>query len=108
MSDAFNIREEGRAGRHRLVLEGELDLAAAQELETAMVRVCGQGSRQVDLDLRGVTFMDSMGLRSLLAAKETCAKSGAEFAVVPNPRLQRIFEVTGMLDVLPWRDDEQA
>lgn len=103
MSEEFTIEEHSSAGRHELVLKGELDLAAAYDLEAALSKVFEEGSRQVDLDLRGVTFMDSMGLRSLLVAKDMCASHGAQLAVVPNPSLQKIFEVTGMLDVIPWR-----
>jgi len=105
MSDEFTIEEHSRAGRHQLVLTGELDLAAAYDLEAALSRVFAEGSRQVDLDLRGVTFMDSMGLRSLLVAKDMCHNHGAELAVIPNPALHKIFEVTGMLDVLPWQGE---
>jgi anti-anti-sigma factor len=106
MSDGFTIREESRAGRHRVILSGELDLDTAYELERTLGRVCGEGASQVDLDLRGVTFIDSLGLRSVLTARDLCTQYGAEFAVIPNPDLHRVFEVTGLLDVLPWRDPE--
>jgi anti-anti-sigma factor len=100
----FGIDAQSRAGHHRLILTGELDLAASRELDAALRAACEQGARQIDLDLRGVTFIDSVGLSSLLAAREVCEQSGTEMGAIPNPALERIFEVTGLLDVLPWRD----
>lgn len=104
MSAEFSIEEESRAGLHRLVLAGELDLETSFELEAALKRHCDEGTRGIELDLRGVTFIDSLGLRSILAARDLCAGCGVDFAVVPNPGLHKIFEVTGLLDVVPWSD----
>lgn len=108
MEASFGIVRESRAGHHRLILTGELDLAAAQQLDAALRGACEADARQVDLDLRGVTFIDSVGLRSLLSARDTCAEHDVAMGAIPNPSLQRIFEVTGLLDVLPWRDAGEA
>ncbi len=51
--------------------------------------------------------MDSMGMRSLLTARDMCQGQRIELAVIPNPDLQKIFEVTGLLDVLPWTPMEE-
>ncbi len=108
MSEAFSIREHSRAGRHELRLEGELDLAAAYDLEAALGRICAEEETLgVELDMRGVSFMDSMGMRSLLTARDMCQGQRIELAVIPNPDLQKIFEVTGLLDVLPWTPMEE-
>ena len=76
MTGGFSIEEERLAQGHRLVLDGELDLAAAYDLETALSRLCGEGP--IELDLRKVTFMDSMGMRSLLTARDMCTESGIQ------------------------------
>lgn len=107
MEASFGIAQESRAGHHRLILTGELDLAAARQLDATLRQVCETGARQVDLDLRGVTFIDSVGLRSLLSARDTCAEQGVDMGAIPNPSLERIFEVTGLLDVLPWREPQE-
>jgi anti-anti-sigma factor len=61
---------------------------------------------RVVLDLREVAFMDSMGLRSVMAAKDLCAERGVALAVVPNPEVLKIFEVTGLVDEVPWHRSE--
>jgi anti-anti-sigma factor len=100
MSEEFSIEEEHRGGGHRLALSGELDLAAAYDLETALSRVCGSGG-QIELDLRGVTFMDSMGMRSLLTARDMCSEHGSELSVIAGEGQRKMLEVTGLIEALP-------
>jgi anti-anti-sigma regulatory factor len=47
--------------------------------------------------------MDSTGLRTVLLAKELCDSHGFELSLVPGPpKVQRLFELTALLDVLPF------
>jgi anti-anti-sigma factor len=61
--DLTVAREEGAT---RLTLRGELDLGTAAQLERALAEADGE----VLLDLRGLTFMDSTGVRVVLEAAE--------------------------------------
>jgi anti-anti-sigma factor len=55
------------------------------------------------LDLRGVAFMDSTGLRLVMRQEAAARADGRTFALIPGPRaVQRIFEVAQMLDRLPF------
>lgn len=99
----LDVRESVRAGAHTLALNGELDLANAPQVEAALGRVCENGTRAVTLDLSGVTFMGSTGLRLVLHAKELCDANGWEFRVVPGPvNVQRVFEITGLGNAIPF------
>jgi anti-sigma B factor antagonist len=71
----FDLTVGREAGATRLVLRGELDLATAPRLEHALAEA-GEG---VLLDLRGLTFMDSTGVRALLEA----AERGGGLRIVP-------------------------
>jgi anti-sigma B factor antagonist len=94
------------AGQHILKLTGELDIASAPELQSAVVRVCASSTRAITLDLRGVIFMDSSGLAAIIAANKLCQHLAYEFRLIPGPpAVQRVFELTGMLDELRF---EQA
>lgn len=91
------------AGRHTLVLEGELDMAWAPTLDAAVLRVCRAGAPALVLDLRRLTFMDSTGLRSILLAKDTCEQHGCAFLLIQGPaQIERLFEVSGLMDRLPF------
>ena len=49
------------------------------------------------LDLQGLTFLDSTGLRIILSAREQCWRRGQEFAVTPgSQQVQRLLSVTGV------------
>jgi anti-sigma B factor antagonist len=86
---------------HTLVLSGELDMAAEDELETAIVS-CANAAR-LTLDLSQLTFMDSTGLTLVLLADDLCKAHGIAFALAPGPRqVQRVFEIAGVLERLPF------
>ncbi len=93
-------------GRHTLLLSGELDMASAPELEAIVVRLCELGSKHLTLDLSKVTFIDSTGLQAVIDARNRCALHDQEFRITPGPpSVQRIFEITGLLESLPFESD---
>jgi anti-sigma B factor antagonist len=61
----------------------------------------------VIVDLSQTSFLDSSVLGALLGATETARSQGKSVAVVlgdpPTDAVARIFEVTGLADVLPTR-----
>jgi anti-sigma B factor antagonist len=92
---------------HTLALSGELDMAAEDELETAIVS-CANAAR-LTLDLSQVTFMDSTGLTLILLADDLCRAHEIVFALVPGPRqVQRVFEIAGLLERLPFEIERTA
>ena len=91
------------AGRHVLKLSGELDLATAPDLQEAVVRICSSRTRIVTLDLHDLAFIDSSGLAAIIAASKLCRNLGYEFRLIPGPpTVQRVFELTGVLDGLQF------
>jgi anti-anti-sigma factor len=88
----------------RLILSGELDISTAPKLEATTRRVCARRPRELEIDIRGLTFIDAAGVRSILAAKAMCAEHFSQFFVVGNETPhRRLFEVAGVYDGLPWR-----
>jgi anti-anti-sigma factor len=93
-------------GRHTLRVSGELDMGSAPELEAIVVRLCELGSSHLTLDLSNVTFIDSTGLQAVIDARNRCAQHKQEFRITPGPpSVQRIFEITGLLESLPFESD---
>lgn len=100
----LELREEIHDARHTLVLTGELDMAWASVLQTALHRICTDDADSIVLDLSKLTFMDSTGLRAILLAEELCEKHRCRFILIPGPpQVQRLFEVTGLLGRLPFQ-----
>jgi anti-sigma B factor antagonist len=106
----IDAREEG--ARHRLLLIGELDLTSSEEVSDAVEALCSKGAREIVLDISRLSFMDSTGLRAILNSKAMCEESMCDFALAPgetevSEQLRRLFEVTGLLDRLPFRKAAQ-
>jgi anti-sigma B factor antagonist len=80
---------------------GELDLDTAPLLEEQLAAARAGGAKNVVLDMRGLTFMDSTGLRLVIRWDTAGKNDGFEFAVVPGDDVvQRVFRLTGMDDHL--------
>jgi len=82
-------------------LQGELDLSSASRMEERFAAIDEQRPSRVVVDLGGLAFMDSTGLRALLLADELAREHNYELVLLPGQEaVQRVFEVTGALDVL--------
>jgi len=100
----FRIEHETSAGRVRLSVSGEVDLTCTPLLEAAVAEACAV-TQTVEIDLHEVSFIDSSGIRAVLAAKSLCGERGVELLLVPSRHEapHRTFELAGVLDLLPWR-----
>jgi anti-sigma B factor antagonist len=97
---SLDVREDG----DRLVIRpaGELDLATAPELEGVLLPAVREG-RSVVLDLRGLEFLDSSGVRTIVEAHGQATEAGGRFGVVrpgEGSDVWRILEVSGVDRVL--------
>jgi anti-anti-sigma factor len=88
-----------------LALHGELDLASAPALESSLLEIEQQVPSRLVIDLGDLQFLDSTGLRLLLQANSRAEQRGSELVLRPgNAAVQRVFDVTGALDVLRFED----
>lgn len=89
-----------------VALTGELDLAGAAALEQELARVEAGAAQVVVLDLRGVEFMDSSGLRLIAVTSQRAQEQGRRIALVPGPeQVMRVFDITRMRERLEFVDD---
>jgi anti-sigma B factor antagonist len=89
-----------------VTLRGELDLAAVPLLEPELERLAGApGFAAVVLDLRGLDFLDSSGLRLLVEADRVLGDCERGLVLVRGPQpVQRMFELTDLADRLEFVD----
>ena len=88
-------------GRVTVALVGELDMASAPQLESALDDAALADAPTLVLDLQQLSFMDSTGLRIILGARENCQARGQDFAVTPgSQQVQRLLSVTGVREHL--------
>lgn len=90
---------------HRLCLRGELDLAAADAVQDALMRVEESDASSIVLDLSGLTFIDSTGIRLLVtAAARSRAEPGRLTLLRGSAAVQRALQLTALEDELPFTD----
>ena len=98
----LRIEHQQEGSRHRIAPAGELDLLTAPALASAFERALDAGGAELTVDLRAVVFMDSSGLRTLLAGWDSCRARGCELRLIPDMgACRRLFEITGVIDELP-------
>jgi len=83
----------------RLVVSGEVDLETSASLREALSEIVS--SRHVSLDLTGVGYMDSTGLRTILVAKEEIERAGGTLDVAAASTIvSRLIEISGVSELL--------
>jgi anti-sigma B factor antagonist len=98
---------ESRTEDDRLVLSlrGELDLTSVPQFERELREAEATNPRLLVIDLSGLDFMDSTGLRALLQARERAKGDQHELMLRRGPRqVQRVLELTKTLDVFTFED----
>ena len=105
--EEFSISVAEIDGRAHVILRGELDLATAHELEQLLTERI-DANQEVVVDLRGLEFMDSSGIRVLVAAHTRAGRNGTRVFVVrpgPDSAVAKIVEVAGLDRELNILDD---
>ncbi len=109
MEQDFHIEEREDGNLPVIAVAGEIDVATAPLLRETLHRLIAQGSSTVVLDLLQVTFLDSTALGVLVGALKRCRELGGELSiVVTDPRIMKIFEITGLTKVFPIADSLAA
>jgi anti-anti-sigma factor len=95
-ADRFQLAVEESGFTAHLWLSGEFDLAGVGRVEEALDGVFhAPRPRRVVFDLRGLTFLDGAGLRTILRANERARSAAVELLVVRPPGLaNRVFTLT--------------
>ena len=85
-----------------LHLTGRLDTNTAPELEAAL-ESSHNGIKSLTLDMEGLEYLSSAGLRVLLAEQKRMNKQGSMIVKNVCPAIMEVFTLTGFVDVLDIR-----
>ena len=97
------IAAERDARRARLVLGGELDMAARFQAEQVLDELLATPVEQLVIDLGEVTLVDSTGMGLVLDVHDRARAEGFRLRLLRGPEdVQRVFELAGVADVLPF------
>jgi anti-sigma B factor antagonist len=82
---------------------GELDMTNAERVSAGLVELEAAGPGAILLDLTKLVFIDSTGLRVLVDAYTRARASDRRLTMLPaTSHAQRVFEVSGLADTLPF------
>lgn len=105
---AIQIAQEQQDATRILVLTGRLDTETAADLELVLQDQFGAGDRDFLIDLGGIGYVSSAGLRVLLAlAKKLDGGKGSLRLCQLNPAVREVFEIAGfskLFAIFPDRD----
>jgi anti-anti-sigma factor len=101
---AFLILEEELEGDAVAVtVAGELDMGTAPMLQRRLEDIHGRGMRRILLDLSEVSFIDSLSVASIVAARRRLGPQGRMAVVASHPHVLTVFEIAGLDDVINLR-----
>ena len=94
---AFDLTAEPLANGLVLEISGELDMATAPALRERLTGATEGGATALVVDLRGVAFMDSVGLAAILHARSRLS-DGGRLAIVlaPDSYPHLVLETAGL------------
>ena len=102
---AFGVRARAVERAHVVAPVGELDLLSVEEVRAALA-ARPDDCDAVVLDLSGLTFADTSGMRLVIETLQDLRQSTTRFALVRGrPDVQRLFAMARMEDRLPFFDD---
>jgi anti-sigma B factor antagonist len=85
----------------RIIPVGEIDMASANTFEAVAEQVLLAGPERIELDLTGVDFIDSSGLRAIVQLRTRARRDGVDLSATGlSPAAERILELTGLIDEL--------
>lgn len=102
----FAVHTLRAGGEDRVQLIGELDLSVIGGVDREMCRVEAGDAKRIVLDLGELEFLDASGIRLLLHLDARSRGNGGRLRIIRarSPQVQRVFELTGAGEVLPFLD----
>ena len=95
----MNIEMKRNAEETTLEIAGRLDTTTAPALDK-MINEEMEGTKDLILDLKGLEYISSAGLRVLLSAQKKMMKIGSMKVVNVCESVMEVFEMTGFADIL--------
>lgn len=99
-ADLWQWRAEAHRDRTVVTLAGELDVSSVDEVRSLLTDVI-RATPMVDIEMAGLTFIDSTILGALIAAHHDATASGGSLTLLnPAGHVRRVLIVTGVLPLL--------
>ncbi len=96
-----DVERTSTPGAAKISLFGELDALNVGELHNTVVGILrDRRPTRIDLDLGGLTFLDTGGLKALLSCRADAERAGAQIRLGnPQPLVRRVLQAVGLSEV---------
>jgi anti-anti-sigma factor len=93
---------EAAGGKSVVAVAGELDVATAPQLLSAVALLAQRGTSAIAIDLSALTFIDSSGINALRTAVRAANTRGVgAILAAPSERVRQVFELVKLGEILP-------
>lgn len=99
--DVTVVRREGRA---TVTATGDVDRETSSKLAEA-IAAAGETSDAIELDLDGVRFMDSQGLRVMIEASNAAGPDKSVVVAAASPQVRQLLATTGLTEMFALEDE---
>ena len=100
--------DELDGGVTRVVLEGRMDISGAAAVDLSLNVVAGSATRLL-VAMQGVTFLGSMGLRSLVVPAQAVRRRGGKVVLLcPLEEVEEVLRMAGVNTLLPVCHDMET
>lgn len=90
----------------RVVLAGRMDIQGAQSIDLKFTSLTATHRALVLVDLTGVEFMASIGLRTLITSAKALTLRGGHLVLFnPQPNVSQVLNTSGVSSLIPVFDD---
>jgi anti-anti-sigma factor len=103
LEDPMEVRVERDGDTVLVRVSGSCDVRCHQELRELLIELEASGADQIVVDLSALGFIDSVGLKVLIAAWTRARHGGHHFSVRlgDSGQVHRVFTVTGLDRLIP-------
>ena len=92
-----------------VTVAGRIDSSNASELDEALKELLGKGRYNIVMDLAGVEYMSSAGLRTLVGTVRECKRRGGDLRLTtPSERVSEVLKLAGLDSVFKVYDDSTS
>ncbi len=93
MSLDIELHAPGK-GSQRVTVRGRLDTHTYEDLDEALAPVLNRRLHSLVLDLSGLEYISSAGIRSVFKARKALAPHGGKVLLVnPQPQIQKVLDM---------------
>lgn len=103
----FNVENYKRVAL--ITVSGRVDSSNASQLEDALAGVLDEGQKNLVLELSGLDYLSSAGLRYLVSTLKDCRKRGGDLRIAsPSERVDEVLRMAGLKSLFATYEDTTA